>query len=300
MTDLHADTGTESPVGPSPADDPGAISRVVRRDQQLAERASRVAARGSKPTRTVSARVSVRLRLLEMWRARELFVFLVRKEIKVKYKNSVLGFLWSMLNPALTLLVFYILFTYFLPNGIPFFVIYMFSAMLAWNLFQGALLSGTVSVVVNAGIVKKVAFPREILVLASVGSAFVYFFYQSLVMIGFMIAFHHAPAWGEMWLLIPALAAIVVFAAALAIFLSAVNVYLRDTQHLIEVLLVAWFWAIPTVYGYARIRDKLYAHSIAFIPGTHLIWLYFANPVTPVVMTFQRVFYNIWNARSTV
>jgi len=109
-----------------------------------------------------------------MWAARELFVFLVRKEIKVKYKNSVLGFLWSMLNPALTLAVFYILFTYFLPNGIPYFVIYMFSAMLVWNLFQAGLLTGTTSVVVNAGIVKKVAFPREILVLASVGSAFVY------------------------------------------------------------------------------------------------------------------------------
>ena len=258
-----------------------------------------MAARGSKPTRTVSARVSVRRRLVEMWQARELFVFLVRKEIKVKYKNSVLGFLWSMLNPALTLAVFYVLFTYFLPNGIPYFVIYMFSAMLVWNLFQGALLSGTTSVVVNAGIVKKVAFPREILVLASVGSAFVYLFYQSLVMLAFMIGFHHAPAWGDIWLLIPALAAIIVFAAALAIFLSAVNVYLRDTQHLVEVLLVAWFWAIPTVYGYARIRDKLYAHSIAFIPGTHLIWLYFANPVTPVVMTFQRVFYNIWQAHST-
>ena len=60
-----------------------------------------------------------------------------------------------------------------------------------------------------------------------------------------MIAFHHAPAWGEIWLLLPALAAIIVFVSALAIFLSAVNVYLRDTQHLVEVLLVAWFWANP-------------------------------------------------------
>jgi ABC-2 type transport system permease protein len=145
-----------------------------------------------------------------------------------------------------------------------------------------------------------VAFPREILVLASVGSAFVYFFYQSLVMIGFMIAFHHSPAWSDIWLLLPALAAIVVFASALAIFLSAVNVYLRDTQHLVEVLLVAWFWAIPTVYAFSgRVHDSLERHTILFIPKTKLIWLYFSNPVTPVVMTFQRVFFNIWNAHST-
>jgi ABC-2 type transport system permease protein len=300
VTEVHADTEASSPAGVLP-EGAGSLSREERREKDMAVRATRIAARGSKPTRVVSARVSVRLRLLEMWRARELFVFLVRKEIKVKYKNSVLGFLWSMLNPALTLAVFYVLFTYFLPNGIPYFVIYMFSAMLVWNLYQTGLLSGTTSVVVNAGIVKKVAFPREILVLASVGSAFVYFFYQSLVMIGFMIAFHHAPAWSDLWLLLPALAAIVVFASALAIFLSAVNVYLRDTQHLVEVLLVAWFWAIPTVYAFSgRVHDSLERHTIFFIPHTKLIWLYFANPVTPVVMTFQRVFYNDYHPRSTI
>ena len=300
MTEVRTDTGEPSPTGQAGGEQSGAVTRVAKREQESAERAVRVAARGSKPTRVVSARVSVWLRLREMWQARELFVFLVRKEIKVKYKNSVLGFLWSMLNPALTLAVFFVLFTYFLPNGIPHFVLYMFSAMLVWNLYQSGLLSGTTSVVANAGIVKKVAFPREILVLASVGSAFVYFFYQSLVMVAFMFAFHHAPAWGDIWLLVPALAAIIIFAAALAIFLSAVNVYLRDTQHLVEVLLVAWFWAIPTVYAYSgRVHQALERHTIFFIPHTKLIWLYFANPVTPVVMTFQRFFYNDFHPHYT-
>jgi len=300
VTEVHAEPGTSSDGGNAAPEGVSTPAVGNQRQQELAARAVRVAARGSKPTRVVSARVSVWLRLVEMWRARELFVFLVRKEIKVKYKNSVLGFLWSMLNPALTLAVFYILFTYFLPNGIPHFVIYMFSAMLVWNLYQTGLLSGTTSVVVNAGIVKKVAFPREILVLASVGAAFMFFFYQSIVMVCFMVAFHHAPAWGELWLLIPALAAIIVFASALAIFLSAVNVYLRDTQHLVEVLLVAWFWAIPTVYKFSgTVHDALVRHSLFRIPGTHLIWLYFANPVAPIVMTFQRVFYNDYHPHST-
>jgi ABC-2 type transport system permease protein len=308
VTDVHADTGTRSPAedagaGSEAEPDPSTTSTLIsqKRQEELEDRAVRVAARGSKPERIVSARVSVRLRLVEMWRARELLVFLTRKEIKVRYKNSVLGFLWSMLNPALTLAVFYILFTYFLPNHIPFFVIYMFSAMLVWNLFQTALLGGTTSVVANAGIVKKVAFPREILVLAQVGSGFVYFFYQSLVMVGFMIAFRHGPDWSHVWLLIPALAAMIVFVSALAIFLSAVNVYLRDTQHLVEVLLVAWFWAIPVVYAFSgRVQAALQRHTLFFIPHTRLIWLYFSNPITPVVMTFQRFFYNIWNAHSTL
>ena len=264
-------------------------------------RAARAASRGPKPTRVVAARSSLGTRLVELWKARELIAFLVRKEIKVKYKNSFLGFLWSMLNPALTLAVFYVLFTFFLPNGIPNFVIYMFSAMLVWNLFQTSILGATGAVVGNAGIVKKVAFPREVLAIASVGSAVVFLVFQSVVMVGFMFAFWHRPDWSEIWLIPVALVAVITFASALAVFLSAVNVYLRDTQHLVEVLLMAWFWAVPGIYAFSgRVQQGLVRHSLFGIPGTRLSWLYFANPVTPVVMTFQRFFYNLDHPISTV
>ena len=307
MTDVQSDVGAASAAdGPVvPDSDEGATRATTAgivgdREREIAARAQKIAQR-SKPTRVVAARVSVWLRLRELWRARELFVFLVRKEIKVRYKNSVLGFLWSMLNPALTLAVFYVLFTFFLPNGIPNFVIYMFAAMLVWNFYQTAVLTGTSTIVSNAAIVKKVAFPREILPLASVGSAFMFFLFQSIVLVVFMLAFWHRPDWSALWLVIPALAAIMVFAAALAVFLSAVNVYLRDTQHLVEVILVAWFWAIPGIYQYSgRVHDGLVKHSILGIPGTHLIWVYFINPVTPVVMSFQRVFYNVVHPHSTL
>ena len=304
MTDVQSETGAaRAAVEPTASEVDGVSDSIAlgEHERQIAARAAKIASRRSKPTRVVAARVSIWLRLGELWRARELFFFLVRKEIKVKYKNSVLGFLWSMLNPALTLAVFYVLFTFFLPNGVPKFVIYMFSAMLVWNLFQTAVLTGTSSVVSNAAIVKKVAFPREILSLSSVGSAFMFFLFQSIVLLVFMVAFWHRPDWSVIWLVIPALAAIVAFASALAVFLSAVNVYLRDTQHLVEVLLLAWFWAIPGIYPFSgRVHDGLVKHSILGIPGTHLIWLYFANPVTPVVMSFQRVFYNVVNAHSTL
>jgi ABC-2 type transport system permease protein len=266
----------------------------------LRARAERAAARGPKPTRVVAARGNLRLRLIELWRARELFSFLVRKEIKVKYKNSFLGFLWSMLNPALTLAVFYVLFTFFLPNGIPSFVLYMFSAILLWNLFQTSVMSATTSVVNNAGIVKKVSFPREILAFASVGASVVFFLFQAAVMILFLLGFWHRPAWPLLWLLPLALLAMVTFATALSVFLSAVNVYLRDTQHLVEVVLMAWFWAVPGIYPYAgRVQQELVRHTLFGIPGSHLIWLYFANPITPPVMTFQRVLYNVRHALNT-
>ncbi len=283
---------------------PGVVelkSETAALPETLRVRAERAAARGPKPTRVVAARGNLRLRLIELWRARELLNFLVRKEIKVKYKNSFLGFLWSMLNPALTLAVFYVIFTFFLPNGIPSFVIYMFSAFLLWNLFQTSVIFGTTSVVGNAGIVKKVAFPREILALAAVGASVVFFLFQAIVMVGFLVGFRHVPDWPLLWLLPLALVAIVVFAAALSVFLSAVNVYLRDTQHLVEVLLMAWFWAVPGIYAFSgRVHTGLVKHTLFGIPGTHLIWLYFANPLTPPVMTFQRVLYNITHAHSTV
>jgi ABC-2 type transport system permease protein len=304
MTDVQSETGAPSVAVESAESGFRTASAggdgVSDHERDIAKRA-RMASRRSKPTRVVAARVSIWLRLGEIWRARELFNFLVRKEIKVKYKNSVLGFLWSMLNPALTLAVFFVLFTYFLPNGIPNFVIYMFSAMLIWNFFQTAVLSGTSSVVSNAAIVKKVAFPREILALASVGSAFMFFLFQSIVLLAFMIAFWHRPDWSVLWIIVPAMASIMAFSAALAVFLSAVNVYLRDTQHLVEVILLAWFWAIPGIYAFSgRVHDDLAKHSIFGIPGTHLIWVFFANPVTPAVMSFQRVFYNMNHPRSTL
>ncbi len=265
---------------------------------RLEARARHAAARGNKPTRVVAARVGVGTRVVELWRSRELFAFLVRKEIKVRYKNSILGFLWSMLNPALTLAVFYVLFTFFLPNGTPKFVIYLFSAMLVWNLFQSAVMGATASVVANAAIVKKVSFPREILALASVGSSFMFLVFQSIVLLVFMLAFWHRPDWPILWLVVPALASVLVFAAALSVFLAAVNVYMRDTQHLVEVLLMAWFWAIPGIYAFSgRVHDDLVSHKIL---GIRLIWVYFADPIVPAVMSFQRVFWNINHPRSTL
>ena len=298
------DVSADAEGSEAAANGPGGVVGIgPEEEDELLVRARRAAARGPKTTRIVAARVPLRQRLRDLASrpSRELFVYLVRKEIKVKYKNSFLGFIWSMLNPALTLAVFYVLFTYFLPNGIPNFVIYMFSATLVWNLFLTGVMGATSTVVANGSIVKKVAFPREILPLASVGSAFMFFLFQGIVMVAFMVGFWHRPAWGTIWLLVPAMAGVIMFSSALAVLLSAVNVYLRDTQHLVEVLLMAWFWAVPAVYRYPQqVQPKLEQHRIFGIPGTHLLWLYFANPVTPLVMTFQRFFYASQWVKSTV
>jgi ABC-2 type transport system permease protein len=253
----------------------------------MAAQASGLSAReahGHKVTRVVSPTISVRQRLREIWLSRELLVYLVRTEIKVKYKNSALGLIWSMVAPAMTLAIYFIVFQVVLGNKMPHFVIYLFAGLLPWNMFSLGVLTGTGVIVNNAGIVKKVSFPREILALAAVGSACVFFFFQSIVMVIFMVVLHAAPDLAYLPLLFLALFTAVLLSSAIAILLSSINVYLRDTQHLIEVVLTAWFWACPIVYAFqSNIGNKLGPKG--------LLWIYFLNPLTPLVLSFQRCIY---------
>jgi ABC-2 type transport system permease protein len=239
--------------------------------------------------RVVSAKVNLRHRLADIWRYRELLVGLTRKELKVKYKNSVLGFLWSMLNPATSILVFYFVFQVVLKNGIPGFAVFLISGILCWNLFQNALPSACVSVVGNAAIVKKVSFPKEILALASVGAALVHLGLQMIVLVLFLGIFRWGPAVAYLPLLIPALLALLVLTAAIGIFVAALNVRMRDMQHLLEVALQIWFWATPIVYAFMTIQAKVASSKSTVY---QVLWvLYRLNPVTPIVMTFQRAIY---------
>jgi len=210
---------------------------------------------------------------------------MTRKELKVKYKNSILGFAWSLLNPLLYLIVFYIAFVKILGSGVPAFPIFLLSGLLVWNLFSIGLSAACTSVVANSGLVKKVAFPREILPLAAVGSMLVHFFLQGAVLVTVLAIIQWSVAWEYVLLLPLALVALLIITGALGIMLSAINVYLRDTQHFLELALLAWFWMTPIVYGFMTIgrRGGLFAK------------LYMLNPITPVVLVFQRALYNRLN-----
>ncbi len=234
-----------------------------------------------RPTRVSTARVGRWERVTEIWRYRELLVAFSRTELKVKYKNSALGFVWSMLNPALYLLVYWVVFDLILGTGIPNFPIFLLSGILVWNLFATSLGSATSSVVANAGLVRKVAFPREILPLASVGAALVHFFLQAIVLVLALVVFQYQVAYSYLPLLPVALFALLFFVAALGILLGSINVYLRDTEHFVELALIAWFFMTPIVYPYEIVADKLGNHS----------WAYLLNPVTDIVLTFQRAIY---------
>jgi len=237
------------------------------------------------PARVLTAKVTLRQRVGEIWNRRELLASLVRKELKVKYKDSALGFIWSMLNPMMYLVIFYLVFSIFLPNGIPLFPIWLLSGLLVWNFFSSVLPSATGSVVGNASLVKKVSFPREVLPLASVGAGLVHFCLQSTVLLAGLVVFKHGVNPPFLAIVPYAMLTLVVFTAAAAIFLAAVNVYVRDAQHLIELALLAWFWMTPIIYPFAQVAKRFTDKSL---PAD----LFMLNPLTPVVATFQRGIYN--------
>jgi ABC-2 type transport system permease protein len=228
-------------------------------------------------------RLQVGPRLRELFRHREVLVNLTRKETKVKYKSSVLGVAWSMLNPALYLVVFYVVFTFILRSGIENFVVYLLSGIVPWSLFATGLQGATGSVVANGPLVTKVAFPREILPLSAIGASLVNFFFQSIVLLAALLVFTY-PFFGPALVLVPfAVLVLLLFVTAVGLATSALNVRYRDTHHLVDLALLAWFWVTPIVYpGATLVAENL---------GSRALQLYLLNPMANVVLAFQRALY---------
>lgn len=214
----------------------------------------------------------------------ELLGNLVRKDLKVKYQGSVLGFLWSLANPLLLLAVYTFVFQLVLKSGIPSFGFFLLSGLLVWNAFAGAVGSACGAVVGNAGLVKKVRFPLVVLPLTPVGFGAVHLGLQLLVLVAVMLATGYTYFLGpQLLLVVPALAVLLVLTVAMCFLVAALNVRYRDTQHIVEVVLMAGFWINPIVYSVALVRAHLHAGW--------LYDLYFVNPMAGVVTTLQRALY---------
>jgi ABC-2 type transport system permease protein len=252
--------------------------------------ATRTVVRTSEPPRL---RPLARAR--EIWHFREILFNVVRKEVKVKYVSSVLGALWSMLNPAVYLVVFTIVFTFVLKSRIPNYPVFMLSGLLAWNVFSASVNVATRSIIDNSNLVRKVYFPREVLPLSAIGASLVDFVMQGVVLIAFMIVFRY-PFHPTNLLLLPlATADLLIFTAAICFLVSSLNVRHRDTQHFLNVLLLVWFWITPIVYPSGPIQQNT-GHYGLF--GIDLFHLYLLNPIADIVFGFQRALYGTVTAVS--
>jgi len=227
-------------------------------------------------------------RVRELWEFREILWNLVRKELKVKYTASVLGAVWSLLNPVVFLAVFWFV-SEVLLDGIPNYPVYLLSGLLAWNLLSVSLSSGAQSVIANANLVKKVYFPREILPLATVGVSLVDFVLQSAVLLVFLVVSGYGFTLAALWLYPIAFIALLTFTTAVTFLVSALNVRYRDVQHLLGLGLLVWFWLTPIVYQGFLVQDRLADVSLGPISAWQA---YLLNPATTIVIGFQRALYD--------
>lgn len=213
----------------------------------------------------------------------ELLTGLVRKDLKVKYQGSVLGFLWSLMNPLVLLVVYTFVFQVVLKSGIPRFGYYLLSGLLIWNAFAGSVSMATDAVVGNSGLVKKVRFPLGVLPMASVGFNLVHYVLQVIVLIAAMAVTGDTGFLSvHLLLLVPALIVALTLTTGLSFLVAALNVRYRDTKHIVEVTLMAAFWMSPIVYSVSLV-------AVHLRKGLYL--LYYLDPMNSVIVSSQSALY---------
>jgi lipopolysaccharide transport system permease protein len=212
----------------------------------------------------------------EMWHYRELIYFLTWRDIKVRYKQAVLGIAWAVLQPLLTTVIFTIIFGILLKTPsqeIPY-PLFTMTALLPWQLFATALQRSSISLVGNANLITKIYFPRLAIPFSSVMASLVDFCVSFVVLLGVMVYYHYWPGWNILWLPLIVLLALLT-ALSVGLWLSALNVQYRDIQHMVPFIIQVWMYASPIVY------------SIDIVPNGIWRWLYGLNPMVGVIQGFR-------------
>jgi lipopolysaccharide transport system permease protein len=214
--------------------------------------------------------------LRNLFSYRELLYFLVVREVKAKYKQTVLGVSWAILQPLVLMMVFTIVFSFFtrLPSdGVPY-PIFSYCALLPWTFFAGVLGRGTAGLVANAALVKKVYFPREIIPLAVALSALVDLLVGGLLFLGFFWYFQ-IPLTVSAAYVLPVFLVQFVLVLGLVLFLSPLHVFYRDVGHVTPLLLQVWMFATPIIYPLSVVPERLRP-------------LYALNPMAGVIDGYRR------------
>ncbi len=221
---------------------------------------------------------SVRGAAAAMLEYRQLIRSLVAKDLKLKYRGSVLGFMWSLVNPLMMLAVYTLAFTYILRANTEGFVFRLLLAILAWSFFAGSLTMSTGAIVDNAGLLKSVLFPRVVLPVASVMFNFAQYVLTTAVLVPVMLVVYRVPVTPHVLLFPVFLALQVIFTIGLALALAAAAAHLRDTRHLLEIALSVLFWTTPIVYSFAQVPARMRP-------------LLLLSPMSPFIVAYHRVFY---------
>jgi lipopolysaccharide transport system permease protein len=215
------------------------------------------------------------LDLDELWAYRELLYFLTWRDVKVRYTQAVLGIAWAIIQPLVTMVVFTVFFGKLAKvpsNGVPY-PIFSYAGLLPWSFFAAAVTAGSNSVVGSSNLIKKVYFPRLIVPAAAVAAALVDFAIAFVVFIGLFAYYRFVPTW-NLLLFLPLVVLTTLFALAVALWTSALNVKYRDVRHAIPFVVQVWMFVSPVIYPSSLMPEKWR-------------WVLTINPMTGIIDGFR-------------
>jgi len=244
-------------------------------------------------SKTTGGQPTVTARVAELWQYRELLRNLVVSDLKSRYKNSVFGFFWSLLNPLGMMLVFTLIFGVLTPNvQIEKYPLFLLCGLLPWNYFSTSVTGSLYSVVGNGNLVKKVYFPRAVLPIATVLSQLVNFLLAFIVLFAALLIFQaNFSPW--LWTLPIVLLIQTVFTVGIALVLSTLNVFYRDTAMIMDVVMLAWFFLTPVFYSATILPNSVTLLGVTFDPQR---LLYIVNPMASLINIYRDLLY--WGYRT--
>ncbi len=211
--------------------------------------------------------------LRDTLRYRELIWALALKDLKIRYKNSALGFLWALLNPALIMLVLTLVFSTIMRLAIPHYAVFLLSALLPWTFFTQSLSYATESIVGNADLIKKVKVSKLVFPVAAVVSNMINLLLSLIPLAIIVVAVGQPFHWTWIYLPVP-LIALTIFTMGATFFFAAANVYYRDVAHILQIVIQAWFYLTPIIY------------PLTLFPSQYR-WLFKLNPMIYVLNGFR-------------
>lgn len=216
--------------------------------------------------------------LKELYAYREMISSLVKKDLRGRYKGSILGFLWTFINPLMQLAVYTIVFSVIMRAGIDKFYIFLFVALVPWIFFSSAITGGSMSILNQNDMVKKIYFPRQILPIAYVTSSFVNMLFCFVIIFAALI-FSGIGINFKALLYLPIIMLIeYVLALGIALLTSALTVYFRDLEHILGIVTMAWMYLTPIMYPVEMVPEQF-------------LTIFNANPMTPVIIAYRDILY---------
>ncbi len=217
----------------------------------------------------------------ELWQYRELFYFFTWRDIKIKYKQTVLGFLWAILQPLLMMMIFTFFFgrALHIPSQDLPYPVYVFSGLLIWNLFSIGLTSASNSMVNNAGIIKKIYFPRLIIPMSSILVALFDFLMAFILFAGILLFYRQVVMWQAIFIWPLAMVVGIIATLGLGAWMAALNVKYRDFRYVIPFLVQILFFLTPVIYPISLLKYPVLQYALACSPIYAAIEL-FRYPLT--------------------